>query len=100
MPVEPRTALDRLIAALVAHLESIVTRTADDDPKVDDAYDVLAEAFEVYDESLAREYSEVTPFLLIDEDHDHDDEPLHDDEHHDHDLEEAIFDDELVGALD
>ena len=99
MPVEPRAALDRLIAALVAHLESIVTRKADNDPQVDDAYDVLAEAFEAYDEALAREYSEVTPFLLLDDDHDDDhDDDLHDDD--DHELEDVELIDEFPGEFD
>lgn len=78
MTTEPRAALDRLIAALEAHFDAIVVRRSPDDPKVDDAYDVLAAAFEVYDEALAREYGEVTPFLLDDEEHDDDDDYLED----------------------
>ena len=89
MPVEPRAALDRLIAALVAHFDSIASRSSDDDTRVDDAYDVLADAFDAYDEALAREYSEVTPFLLVDEDHDDEHLEIHDEEHDDHELDEA-----------
>ena len=54
MTVEPRAALDRLIAALEAHFNAVGTRRTDDDPAVDDAYDVLADAFEAYDDALAR----------------------------------------------
>jgi len=80
MTTEPRAALDRLLAALEAHFDAIVVRKSPDDPRVDDAYDVLADAFEVYDEALAREYGEVTPFLLDEEDHDDEDLPFDDDE--------------------
>jgi CHASE2 domain-containing sensor protein len=74
MTTAPRAALDRLLAALEAHFDAIVVRVSPDDPRVDDAYDALADAFEIYDEALAREYGEVTPFILDDEDHDDDDE--------------------------
>lgn len=89
MTVEPRAALDRLIAALEAHHHAVVTRRSDDDPAVDDAYDVLADAYEVYEESLATVYGEVTPFYLADE--------VDDDEDEDDDLEDLDldFDDDL-----
>jgi len=73
MAVEPRAALDRLVAALEAHYSAIVNRKSETDPRIDDAYDVLADAFDLYDDALAREYSEVTPFMLVDDDHDDDD---------------------------
>ncbi|MDO8120791.1 primosomal protein [Isoptericola sp. b490] len=86
MTVDPRAALDRLLAALEAHYHAVSTRRADDDPKVDDAYDVLADAFEVYDDALVRVYSETLPFYLAedddaedDEDEDEDDEDADDD---------------------
>ncbi len=85
MTADPRAALDRLVAALEAHFDAISTRRSDDDPRVDDAYDVLADAFEVYDDALAQVYGEVTPFVLEeeeddDEDDDDDDEDDLDDE--------------------
>jgi len=91
MTVEPRAALDRLIAALEAHHHAVATRRSDDDPAVDDAYDVLADAYEVYEESLATVFGEVTPFYLADEVDD-------DDEDEDDDLEEIDFDDDLDEA--
>lgn len=91
MTVEPRAALDRLIAALEAHHHAVATRRSDDDPAVDDAYDVLADAYEVYEESLATVFGEVTPFYLADEVDDDDDDD-------DDDLEEIDFDDDLDEA--
>ena len=74
MTVDPRAALDRLIAALEAHYTAVVSKHGDDDPAVDDAYDVLADAFEVYDDALGTVHGEATPFYLAEEDDDEDDE--------------------------
>jgi hypothetical protein len=97
MAIDPRAALDRFIAALEAHF-SAVASGREDDPAVDDAYDVLADAFEVYDESLVAVHGEATPFYLADEEDDdeHDDEDdAHDDDEYDADeLAEGPFDDE------
>jgi hypothetical protein len=90
MTVEPRAALDRLVAALEAHHHAVATRRSDDDPAVDDAYDVLADAYEVYEDSLATVFGEVTPFYLADE-VDEDDE----DDDADEDLDDIDFDDDL-----
>lgn len=89
MAVVPRAALDRLVAALEAHFEAIVNRRSETDPRVDDSYDALADAFDAYDDALAREYGEVTPFVLVDdEDHDDDDHDEHDDDYVHEDLDE------------
>jgi hypothetical protein len=96
MAIDPRAALDRFIAALEAHF-SAVASGREDDPAVDDAYDVLADAFEVYDESLVAVHGEATPFYLADEEDDdeHDDDDAHDDDEYDADeLAEGPFDDE------
>jgi hypothetical protein len=79
MTADPRAALDRLIAALEAHFDAITTRREDDDPRVDDAYDVVADAFDVYEDALAQVYGEVLPFVLEEED-DSDDDDEEDDE--------------------
>lgn len=90
MTVEPRAALDRLVAALEAHHHAVATRRSDDDPAVDDAYDVLADAYEVYEDSLATVFGEVTPFYLADEvDEDEEDDDA------DEDLDDIDFDDDL-----
>jgi hypothetical protein len=91
MTIDPRAALDRLIAALEAHYTAVATRRGEDDPAVDDAYDVLADAFEVYDDALGTVHGEATPFYLAEEDDD-EDEDLEDgdedylDDHDDEDL--------------
>lgn len=81
MTAQPRAALDRFVAALEAHYDAIVTRRSDDDARVDDAYEVVADAFEVYEEALAEAHGELLPFVLDDgaeldeeEDDDEDDE--------------------------
>jgi len=94
MTVDPRAALDRLLAALEAHFHAVSTRRGDDDPAVDDAYDVLADAFEVYDDALVRVHGETLPFFLAD---DTDDEEEQDDED---DLDEDDLDDELMDGTE
>ena len=80
MATDPRAALDRLIAALEAHLGAAQRRRGDDDPAVEAAYAQLADAFEVYDEALYTAHDEVTPFELPEDDDDEDDDELVDDE--------------------
>lgn len=89
--MDPRAALDRFVAALEAHFAAVTMRRDDDDPAVDDAYDVLADAFEVYDEALGTVYGEGTPFDLSDDDEfDDDDEDGADDD----DLDDVLDDDD------
>lgn len=96
MAIDPRAALDRLIAALEAHYAAVSAGRGGDDPAVDDAYDVLADAFEVYDDALGTVHGEATPFYLAEED-DEDDEHEDDDEDDDYDaddLPEESYDDD------
>lgn len=92
MTVDPRAALDRLIAALEAHYNAVVARKGEDDPAVDDAYDVLADAFEVYDDALGTVHGEATPFYLAEEedeeDEDDEDEEWSGDEDDDYDADD------------
>ncbi len=91
MTVDPRAALDRLIAALEAHFNAVQARHGEDDPAVDDAYDVLADAFEVYDDALGTVYGEATPFYLGEEDEEEsesDDEDEDESDEDEDDLEE------------
>jgi hypothetical protein len=99
MTVDPRAALDRLIAALEAHFTAVASRRGEDDPGVDDAYDVLGDAFEAYDDALGTVYGEATPFYLAEEDDDDDDE--HDPEDGDDAEDSDEYDDdvELVDEL-
>lgn len=83
MTVDPRAALDRFVAALEAHFAAVASRRGDEDSSVDDAYDVLADALDVYDEALGNTYGEALPFVLADdddEDDDDDDEDVDDDD--------------------
>lgn len=102
MAIDPRAALDRFIAALEAHYTAVATRQTEDDSRVDDAYDVLADAFEVYDEALVTIHGESTPFFLEDEDLDDDEDDDDHDEHDDdeHDDADGVDDDELDYDLD
>ncbi|MGW6005359.1 primosomal protein [Oerskovia enterophila] len=95
MTADPRAALDRFIAALEAHYTAVAARRGEDDPAVDDAYYVLADAYEVYDEALAQVHGEATPFYLAeDDDDDEGDEDDEDDDEHDDDGDEQDFDDQ------
>jgi hypothetical protein len=105
MTTEPRAALDRLIAALEAHLAAAGRRQGEADPAVVSAYQTLADAFEEYDEALYDAFDEVTPFVLYDEaedaaedDEDDLDDDLDDDEDEDDVLDE--IDDELDDDTD
>ena len=94
MATDPRAALDRLIAALEAHYTAVATRRAEDDPAVDDAYDVLADAFEAYDDALGTVHGEATPFYLAEDDEeDEEDEDAEADDYDLDDLPEADEDD-------
>jgi hypothetical protein len=104
MTSDPRAALERLVAALEAHLQAASRRTGEADPAVVAAYQTLADAFETYDEALYAAYDEVTPFVLYedaeDEEDDEDDLDDEDDDEED-DLEDVDDDVELdLGAHD
>ena len=106
MTADPRAALDRFIAALEAHYNAVAARRGEDDPAVDDAYYVLADAFEVYDEALGQVHGEATPFYLAEEDEEDDDDEDDEDEDDaldddaDDTLDDALDDDEVAGELE
>ncbi|WP_171445704.1 primosomal protein [Cellulosimicrobium protaetiae] len=103
MTADPRAALDRFIAALEAHYNAVAARRGEDDPAVDDAYYVLADAFEVYDEALGQVHGEATPFYLAEEDDDEDEDDEEDEEDEDaldDDLDDTLDDDVLTGELE
>jgi hypothetical protein len=98
MTTDPRAALDRLVAALEAHLAAASRRTGEADPAVAAAFQTLADAFNAYDEALYEAYDEVTPFVLYDEaedDEDDDEDDDLDDEDDDEDDELEDIDDDL-----
>lgn len=84
MATDPRAALDRLVAALHAHLDA--AEAAGGDPEADavlDATVALADAFDTYDEALYDATGVDTPFYLDDDDEDEDDSDDSDDEDED-----------------
>ncbi|MFN0285141.1 MAG: primosomal protein [Kineosporiaceae bacterium] len=94
MTTDPRAALDRLVAALEAHLGAASRRHGEADPAVVAAYQTLADAFETYDEALYTAYDEVTPFVLYDDAEDEaDDDDEDDDEDEDDDVVDDVLDD-------
>jgi len=98
MTSDPRAALDRLVAALEAHLQAASRRTGEADPAVVSAYQTLADAFETYDEALYSAYDEVTPFVLYEDAEDDDEDDEDDDE--DEDDEDDDLDDDLDDPSD
>jgi hypothetical protein len=70
MNVEPRAALQRLVAALERHLETVAGGRGEDDPALQAAHKQLTDAFQAYEESLYDAYGAYTPFMVYDEDED------------------------------
>lgn len=80
MSIDPRVALESLTAALQEHLAAAAARRGDGDPAVEATFFAVADAFEVYDDSLYETYGEVTPLEVIDDDGEDDEEEDVDDE--------------------
>ncbi|AVM61348.1 DNA primase [Actinomyces sp. oral taxon 897] len=108
MTNDPRSALNRLIAALEAHLDAAVTGD-DRSPAVVAAESALQDAFIAYDDVLFTAYGIELPFDTFDadeEDDDYDDDDDDYDEDDDYDDEDGDYeedddyDDEDDGAED
>ena len=80
MSIDPRVALQSLTAALEEHLAAVSARRGNGDPAVEAAFFAVADAFEVYDDSLYDAYGEVTPLQVIEDDSDEDEDEDIDDE--------------------
>ena len=80
MSIDPRVALQSLTSALEEHLAAASARRSDGDPAVEAAFFAVADAFEVYDDSLYEAYGEVTGLGVLDDDGDDDEEEDVDDE--------------------
>jgi hypothetical protein len=80
MSIDPRVALESLSSALEEHLAAASARRSDGDPAVEAAFFAVADAFEVYEDSLYEAYGEVTPLQVIDEEDDDDESEDVDDE--------------------
>ncbi|PFG19782.1 DNA primase [Serinibacter salmoneus] len=97
MATDPRAALDRLVAAFESHLEAARTTRDPDSDAVERAANLLADAFDVYDDALFTAYQVDTPFDVYDDEDEDDLEDDEDDEDYDDlddDLEELDLDDE------
>ena len=89
MTNDPRSALNRLIAAFEAHLDAAAT--GDDlSPAVVAAENALQDAFFTYDDALFTAYGIELPFDIVDSEGDEDDDLGEDD----YDDDEGEFDDE------
>jgi len=93
MTNDPRSALNRLIAAFEAHLDAAAT--GDElSPAVVAAENALQDAFFTYDDSLFTAYGIELPFEAFDSDGDDEDEDYDDDgEDYDDDEDEDYDDD-------
>ena len=91
MTNDPRSALNRLIAAFEAHLDAAAT--GDElSPAVVAAENTLQDAFFTYDDSLFTAYGIELPFEAFDSDSDDDDDEDYDDGEYDEDDEEDDYD--------
>lgn len=91
MTADPRAALDRLIAAFEGHLRALeASRGDDDDAVLERAYEILADAYEAYDDALGEVFDESTPLDLADDAYGDDDE----DDEEDDDDDIVLVDDE------
>ena len=80
MSIDPRVALQSLTAALEEHLAAASARRGDGDPAVEAAFFAVADAFEVYDDSLYEAYGEVTGLGVLDDDDADEEEDVDDEE--------------------
>lgn len=67
MSMDPSAALEDFLAAVREHFAASAHRTSESDPRVEASYMALADAFEIYEDSLYTAYGEVTPFELFDD---------------------------------
>ena len=80
MSIDPRVALEALTAALEEHLAAASARRGPGDPAVEAAFFAVADAFEVYDDSLYEAYGEVTGLGVLDDGDDDEEEGVDDEE--------------------
>jgi hypothetical protein len=77
MAIDPRAALDRLIAAFEAHYDAVAAAQDSEAPAVVAAANTLMDAFDTYDDALFTGFGVDTPFDIYsdeDEDEEYDDE--------------------------
>lgn len=64
MSIEPSYALQQLISRLEQHLSVVSQSRGSGDAAVDATFGSLADAFEVYEDALYEQYSELLPFTI------------------------------------
>lgn len=79
MTTDPRLALEQLTSALAEHLNAVASRRGEEDPRVDEAYEQVAESYQAYEDVLWDAYGEALPLDLFTEE-DGEDEDEDDDE--------------------
>lgn len=94
MAIDPRAALDRLIAAAEAHYEAVVAAQDEDAPAVLAAGDAFMDAFDTYDEALFETYGVGTPFDIVLDDDEEEEDLDEDDEDDGEEYEMVDADDE------
>lgn len=94
MSIDPRVALQSLVAAFEEHLAAAAARRGDDDPAVESAHLAIADAFEAYEDALYDTYNEVTPLVIYDDDDSDDDDEDDSDDEDDEDDDQDDSDDE------
>jgi hypothetical protein len=62
MALDTRLALQKFIAALERHHEAVASRRQEEDPAVENAYELLKNAFLDYEEALEVAHGEWLPF--------------------------------------
>lgn len=95
MSTDPSVALEDFLSCVREHFAASAHRTSDTDPRVEAAYMALADAFEIYEDSLYRTYGEVTPFELFDDVEDDREDGLYDDEDDSEDEDDDFDDDDF-----
>lgn len=73
MATDPRSALEKLVNALHAHLDAVESDHGEETEAVLSVSDMLSDVFEAYDEALYEEYGLDTPLVVYDGEDEDDD---------------------------
>lgn len=75
MSKDPWAALERLTTVLSQHLTAVEQRQGPEDAAVSQTYDLVADAYQDYEDALWDTHGESLPLDLYDEDDDQDEDP-------------------------
>ncbi len=100
-PDQVRALASAVKHAIDLHLATVETRSGENDPDVQRAYDALAAVAEEYDDALFSCYEEVTPFGPVEGFvEEHDDEDDDDDDEDEDDDDDDEWDDDEVDVIE